>query len=182
MSDGSMISGLGAMGDPSLIGKQMETGAQIRSLNRLDALRAGSRGDTPEAQREALREASRQFEAVFLNQMLKAMRETVGDGGLIEKSQGEEVFQGMLDEEWSKSLAGRHGSRELSEMLYRQLARQMGLEEEAGNSNPSQLPAAAASPQVTHPLLLERGMMPLGGVVPAIQLPPAMVGTEITER
>jgi flagellar protein FlgJ len=176
-----MISGLRAAGDQSLVGKQMETGAQTRGLNELDALRAGNRGGTVEAQREALREASRQFEAVFLNQMLKAMRETVGDGGLIKKSQGEEVFQGMLDEEWSKSLAGRHGSRGLNEVLYRQLARQMGIEEETVNP-PAQIPTAVASPQATHPLLLERGVMPLSGVVPTIQLSPATVGTETTER
>ncbi len=182
MSDGnSMISGLRPMADRALLNRQSESAAQIRSLSAIDGLRAGNRDATVDAQREALHEASRQFEAVFLNQMLKAMRETVGDGGLIEKSQGEEIFQGMLDEEWSKSLAGRHGSRGLSEMLYRQLSRQMGIEEEPTNPH-TELPAAAASPQATHPLLLERGMTPFTGAIPAIQLPPAAAGMETTQR
>ncbi|MEC8930012.1 MAG: rod-binding protein, partial [Candidatus Latescibacterota bacterium] len=96
MSD-SMLSGLGSMAQQSVFQQQTELAAQNRSMTELDALRAGNRGQSADEQRQALREASRQFEAVFLNQMLKAMRETVGDGGLIEKSQGEEVFQGMLD-------------------------------------------------------------------------------------
>ena len=180
MSD-SMLSGLGSMAQQSVFQQQTELAAQNRSMTELDALRAGNRGQSADEQRQALREASRQFEAVFLNQMLKAMRETVGDGGLIEKSQGEEVFQGMLDEEWSKSLAGRHGSRGLSEVLYRQLARQMGLEEQSAPNN-TELPAAAASPRATHPLLLESGVSPLGGVAPRMQLPPARAGMETTER
>lgn len=181
MSDG-ILSGLNPMAEQAMMRQQTESAAQSRSVSGLDALRAGNRGSSPEAQREALREASRQFEAIFLNQMLKAMRETVGDGGLIKKSQGEEVFQGMLDEEWSKQLAGRHGTRGLSEVLYRQLARQMGLEEDPVLPTSNELPAAAASPQAVHPLLQTRGVMPIGVNVPAMQLPPQSTGMEISER
>lgn len=179
MSD-SMISGISSMAEQAMF--QKNSPAQSQSISGLDALRKGNRGGSIEDQREALREASRQFEAVFLNQMLKAMRETVGDGGLINKSQGEEVFTGMLDEEWSKQLAGRHGASGLSEILYRQLARQMGLEQDPTSTTPTELPAAAASPQATHPLLQIKGTMPLGIRVPGIQLPPPSAGMEITER
>ncbi|MBT7859918.1 MAG: hypothetical protein HN712_06370 [Gemmatimonadetes bacterium] len=176
------MSGLNPMAEQAVFLQQTDSPAQTRSLTGLDALRAGNRGGSVEEQRTALREASRQFEAVFLNQMLKAMRETVGDGGLIEKGQGEEVFQGMLDEEWSKKLAGRHGSRGLSEILYRQLARQMGLEEKPTNTSQTELSTAAASPQAVHPLLQTRGMMPIGVTVPGIELPPQSAGMEISER
>ncbi len=85
-----------------------------------------------EERRTALRQASRQFEAVFINQMISAMRKTVGDGGLIEKSNGQDIFEGMLDEEWSKKLANKAGPNSLSEILYRQLSARLGLDEEAG--------------------------------------------------
>ena len=48
--------------------------------------------------RQALRNASEEFEAVFMNQLVSAMRKTVGDGGLIQKSQGEKMFEGVLVE------------------------------------------------------------------------------------
>ena len=69
MSD-SMLSGLGSMAQQSVFQQQTESAAQNRSMTELDALRAGNRGQSADEQRQALREASRQFEAVFLNQML----------------------------------------------------------------------------------------------------------------
>lgn len=108
-----------------------------------------ARGESKEQAREGLRSATEEFEAIFLYQMISAMRQTVGDGGLIEKSNAEEIFEGMLDEEWSRKLAGRHGSRGLAEVLYQQLSRQMGLEEEgpapanaASSRGPALLPDA----------------------------------------
>jgi flagellar protein FlgJ len=80
--------------------------------------------------RAALREVAREFEAVFMYQVVKAMRQTVPKGGLVEKGAGEEVFEGMLDEEWAKKLSSRGGPTSLSEVLYRQLSRAAGLEEE----------------------------------------------------
>jgi flagellar protein FlgJ len=81
--------------------------------------------ETPEERRQALREASRQFEAIFIQQMIAAMRKTVGDGGLIRKGVGEQVFEGMLDEEWAKKLAGKTGPNGLGELLYRQLSHRL---------------------------------------------------------
>ena len=65
-------------------------------------------------------------------QVVKAMRQTVPSGGLIEKGEGEEMFEGMLDEEWAKKLSARGGPSSLSEVLYRQLSRAAGLEEDEG--------------------------------------------------
>lgn len=94
--------------------------------------------DSGEVTRESLHSATKEFESIFVYQMVSAMRRTVGDGGLIRKSNAEQIFEGMLDEEWSRKMAGRHGSRGLAALLYRQLSRQMGLDEdgpaEAGES------------------------------------------------
>ena len=105
----------------------------IRALN-------GKGHGTVEEQRTALRQAARQFEAVFINQMISAMRKTVGEGGLIDKSNGQDIFEGMLDEEWSKKLANKSGPNSLSEILYRQLSARLGLDEKTidpAHSKPS---------------------------------------------
>ena len=96
----------------------------------LDEIRALAGRGTPEEKRAALRKAAREFEAVFLYQMISAMRKTVGDGGLTEKSNARRIFESMLDEEWARKLAGKEGNGSLSDLLYRQLSRSMGLEEE----------------------------------------------------
>ena len=99
-------------------------------LGGLDKIRSLAKDANVEERRTALREASKEFEAIFIQQMIAAMRKTVGDGGLVKKSNGEQVFEGMLDEEWSKTLASKGGPNSLSETIYRQLSRSMGLEEE----------------------------------------------------
>lgn len=85
--------------------------------------------ETIAERREALRESAKQFEAVFVHQMISAMRKTVSESSLTPKSNGQKIFEGMLDEEWSKKLVNRSGSGSLSEILYRQLSAQMGLDE-----------------------------------------------------
>ena len=111
-------------------------GRVMKSRSLLDQLRSGSRGTDPEATRKALRDVSIEFEAVFMNQLVSAMRKTVGESGLIHKSEGQKVFEAMLDEEWARALAGRHGPSGFSEMIYRQLSRQMDLEDEPPLSVP----------------------------------------------
>ena len=100
------------------------------SADKLDIRALSGKGNgTVEERRTALRQAARQFEAVFINQMVSAMRKTVGEGGLIDKSNGQDIFEGMLDEEWSKKLANKSGPNSLSEILYRQLSARLGLDE-----------------------------------------------------
>jgi len=72
-----------------------------------------------------LREAAVQFEAVFVRQMLSAMRQTIPDGGLIDGGQAEELFAGMLDGHMSELMAGESKS-ELADAIYRQLTRGLG--------------------------------------------------------
>ena len=88
-----------------------------------------AKGRTPEEQRTALKDAAQDLKSVFVYQMLAAMRKTITSGGLIEKNNGERIFESMLDEEWAKKLASKSGPNSISEMLYRQLRRQYGLEE-----------------------------------------------------
>jgi Rod binding domain-containing protein len=126
-----------------------------------------------EEQRAALKKTAKEFEAIFMFQMVSAMRKTVpqNDGGLIKKSNGEKIFEGMLDEEWAKRLSGQGGESGLSGMIYSQLSRKLGLEEGqqvdgANRPMPMTTPGAKPLMPVTAPsnavLELQRtGAMPL---------------------
>lgn len=72
---------------------------------------------------EELMEACRTFEGYFLQMMYKSMRATVDDSGsFIPKSNGEKIFQDMLDEENCKNISEGSGVG-LAKMLYKQLSR-----------------------------------------------------------
>ncbi|WP_058486002.1 rod-binding protein [Defluviitalea phaphyphila] len=70
---------------------------------------------------EALKNACKEFESYFIHQLFKEMRKTIQSGGLIQKSRAEEIFQDMLDEEYSKNATKGQGIG-LSDMLYKQLS------------------------------------------------------------
>ena len=69
----------------------------------------------------ALFQACQDFEAIFLKQMLNAMRKTVDKGEMLHGGFAEEVFEDMLYDEYSKKMAQSAGFG-LSELLYRQLS------------------------------------------------------------
>lgn len=57
--------------------------------------------------REKIRDLSQQFESIFLNLMLTAMRKSVPKSELMDGGNGEEIFRSMLDQEYAKSMAQR---------------------------------------------------------------------------
>jgi len=82
----------------------------------LGALKAGGND------RAALKEAARQFESLFMRELIKSMREATQKSGLTD-SAGENLGTDLLDQQLSVSLAGMPGG--LAEAIERQLARQM---------------------------------------------------------
>jgi flagellar protein FlgJ len=85
----------------------------------LAKLRAEARSDSP----KALREVARQFEALFLQQMLKSMREASTGEGLMDNDQSK-MYQGMYDQQLGIELSKGRGLG-LAETLMRQLGQQM---------------------------------------------------------
>ena len=77
-------------------------------------------GSTPESAAR-LREAAREFEAVFLGYMLQVMRETISESGLAEGGPGRDIYTELFDQELARSLAGR-GALGISEILVRKLS------------------------------------------------------------
>jgi len=71
---------------------------------------------------KALKEAAVQFESLFIQQMLKEMRNTVPESDLFGKRNAEKLFQSLYDEQLAIEMA-QSGGIGLSEMIYKQMVR-----------------------------------------------------------
>lgn len=78
-------------------------------------------GKDPKA---VVREAAKQFESLFMQQLLKTMRESSQASGMLD-NEGTKLGSEMLDSQWAGKLSGQPGS--LSDVIARQLERQMGM-------------------------------------------------------
>ena len=76
-----------------------------------------------------MRETARQFEALFMQELMKSMRATTlaagGLGGMDDAGAGAQMGTEMLDTQYASQLSGLPGG--LSEAIMRHLERQMGL-------------------------------------------------------
>jgi Rod binding domain-containing protein len=94
-----------------------------------------------------LREATRQFESLFISQLMKSMRATVPESQLMGVDGGQQLFREMLDQELANRVA-EAGGIGIGEMLYRQLApSQPGKVSEGTRMGPSVI--AASHPDET---------------------------------
>lgn len=84
----------------------------------------GTAAERPTRDTETLRRASHDLEGVFVNELFKAMRDTVPQDGLLSADPGQDLFAGMLDERLAAVYSQRaHGG--IGEALYRQLSRRL---------------------------------------------------------
>lgn len=67
-----------------------------------------------------LRDSTREFEALFINEMFKAMRGTIPAEGLFKKDISDEIYEEMLDLERARQ-ASRGPGIGLGEQMYDQL-------------------------------------------------------------
>jgi len=108
--------------------------ADARSLNTLK-LQAGR--DTP----ASIKEAAKQFESLFMRELIKSMREATMKSGLLD-SAGGDLGADLLDQQMSVQMSGAPGG--LSELIARQLSRQTTAGETA--AAPAPAPIARAVP------------------------------------
>ena len=94
------------------------------------------RSDAARDPKVAAKEAAKQFEALFMQELMKSMRAAQMTSGLFDND-ASRMGTEMLDAQMSTSFAGRPGG--LSEMIAKQLERQMGL-------NPGPIPKADNKP------------------------------------
>ena len=90
----------------------------IADSRSLDALRSTASRD-PKA---VVREAAKQFEALFLQQLMKSMRESTIATGMLDNA-GTKLGNEMLDTQFANKMTGLPGG--LGEMIARQLERQI---------------------------------------------------------
>lgn len=90
--------------------------ATITDFNQFTGLRAAADKNDP----AALREVASQFEALFLQTMLKNMREASLGDPLIGNNDQHEMYQGMMDQQLALEMASGKGIG-LADMLVRQL-------------------------------------------------------------
>jgi flagellar protein FlgJ len=107
------------------------TSSLSADIHGIDALRATAAKD-PKA---AIKEAAKQFEALFMQQLMKSMREATMSSGMLD-NEGTKLGTEMLDTQFATKMTGLPGG--LSEVIARQLERQMS------GAQPA-IPAAAAT-------------------------------------
>lgn len=88
----------------------------------LNALRFGAAGKNGQDDKAALKEAAKQFESLFMRELIKSMREATAKSGLMD-GEGSDLGTDLLDQQFAVQLSGLPGG--LSEAIERQLGRQM---------------------------------------------------------
>jgi flagellar protein FlgJ len=111
------------------------SGSLASDARSLDALKTSAARD-PKA---AIRQAASQFEALFMQMVMKSMRDAVPKSGMLEGT-GSDTFQSMLDTQFAQGMTGKPGG--LGELIAKQLMRNMP-------SDASVQGAAAAMPKVS---------------------------------
>lgn len=92
--------------------------SQINALdpNTLGGLRRLSKQSSP----EATKEAAKQFEALFVQQMLKSMRDATPKGSMFDSDETR-MYQSLLDQQMAMQLSSRAGGIGLAKVIERQL-------------------------------------------------------------
>lgn len=154
------------------------TGLALDARN-LEALRAQAK-QNPE---QALKGVAQQFEAVFLHQLLKSMREATPSGGLMDSDQTRS-YVGMLDQQMAQSLSSKGIG--LADAMFRQLSRNqaaaIGVDPQAPEWEPMPFPQVPGpkSPVSLFPSDLKAN--PAAPAAPAAAAqPPRLAAAEPTE-
>jgi len=95
----------------------------VFDVHSLASLKGAVRKDDP----QALRAAAQQFEAVFMQMVLKSMRATVPEDGMLENDQTR-LYRDLLDQQLAQTLSAR-GGLGLAAIIERQLSRQSEMAE-----------------------------------------------------
>lgn len=109
--------------------------ADARTLNNLK-LQAGQK--TP----EAIKEAAKQFESLFMRELIKSMREATMKSGLTDNP-GSDLGTDLLDQQFAVQMSGKPGG--LSDLIAAQLTRQAG-GADAGADDAFKKSAASVAP------------------------------------
>ena len=108
--------------------------ADARTLNTLK-LQAGQKSP------EAIKEAAKQFESLFMRELIKSMREATMKSGLTDNP-GSDLGTDLLDQQFAVQMSGKPGG--LSDLIAAQLTRQMGGTDADGQDAAKKAPTTSA--------------------------------------
>jgi peptidoglycan hydrolase FlgJ len=94
----------------------------------------------------AIKEAAKQFEALFMQELMKSMRQATMSSGMLD-NEGTQLGTEMLDTQLAGKMTGLKGG--LSDAIARQLERQMGLAAPAAGTGSPAAPAVNRVSQTT---------------------------------
>lgn len=133
------MAGLNLPGSGLLI-DQANSGREEARLRQL-----GQRAEGTE-NREALAKSAREFEAVFMNSLLKAMRKTVPENKLFNSGGATKFYRQMHDAEIAKTLTTGHAGMGIADMIVNQFASHVDAEAAARAGKDIPDPIAAPTP------------------------------------
>jgi flagellar protein FlgJ len=133
----------------------------------LDSLRLLANRDPA----KAVRQVATQFEALFMQMVLKSMREATPRSGMFNSSE-EETYTGMLDQQLAQKIAA--GGTGLGDVIARQLSRNLPSEAapRAAKEGPSPATVAPPAPNPAAPTLSTGGTAATAAKAAAVSPPP----------
>jgi murein DD-endopeptidase MepM/ murein hydrolase activator NlpD len=110
---------------------------------------SASKAISAETQKSELKNVAEQFEAIFVTQLLKVMRETIEEANPSESGYGKTVYTELFDQEIASSMA-RHGTLGIGNILYKSMEKRIdakGPEDASGiKSDSNATPADSKQP------------------------------------
>jgi flagellar protein FlgJ len=116
--------------------------ALAANSNDIGALRRAAKQNSP----EALKEAAKQFEALFMNMVMKSMRNATPQDGILD-SQQTKMYTSMFDQELSQHFAKRGVG--LADAMLRQLSRNNGSLPPSDSASPTSSANSGNSPDLS---------------------------------
>lgn len=121
-----MSASINPLGMGSSLSSSLSTQGLAADSNSLNALKFQAGKDS----KGAVKEAAKQFESLFMRELIKSMRQATAKSGLMDGDQGENLATDLLDQQMATQMTGLPGG--LSEAIERQLSRQMDPNAAAG--------------------------------------------------
>jgi peptidoglycan hydrolase FlgJ len=140
----------------------------------VESLRAAAARDP----RAAIKEAAKQFEALFMHELMKSMRQATPSSGLLD-NEASQLGTEMLDTQFAQQMTGLRGG--LSEAIARHLERQLGVAVQPAGAVVRDLDAESLSVPLPLPLPLGEGRGE-GRPPPVVRGAPSLTPTLSRER
>lgn len=111
-----------------------------------------------------MRRAAKEFESLFMYQMLKSMRSTVNEaeqkeGAAFAGGLGKEIFTGLFDQELARKMSGM-GYSSIAEILYRSFEKLIDAQYGIAGDSPAKMLPLRQNPR-TRPIELEKQGLPI---------------------